>query len=982
MKLIIKTALFLLTLFLPATATAYDFIVDGIFYNKNGNNEVTVSNGHNGVNAFDGYYIGDVVIPETVTYNDTTYTVTKIGTYAFCNGPQTSIKDGLGNPFLTSVTIPNTVTTIEKCAFLDCNSLTHITIPVSVNIIGDAAFGRCQNVTQLIWNARNCSSMGGLIVEHITELTIGDEVETLPSFFISSSDGYITGAKIKSLHIPASVTSIGNCAFAGCSELESITVDSQNPRYDSRENCNAIIDKNGMTLIAGCKNTIIPSTVVAIGDDAFYGSGVSNIDIPIAVTSIGSKAFYNCSALTGITLPSNLTKISEHTFHGCSSLSHINIPSSVSSIGIYAFNGCTSLASIEIPGSVTSIGMYAFANCKGLSSISLPTSISIIDERTFVNCCNLSSITIPNAVATIGIDAFNGCTGLTSLDIPNSVTSIGNGAFTGCRSLTHVSLPSTLTAISKRMFSYCSSLRFIDIPPTVTYIGEGAFKACNSLTNVVIPDSSPIIEAWAFCDCSNLEHVTIPNTATKLPIYTFAGCTALNRVTCLSSTPPAVDDEYTFDRSIYVSATLSVPADAVSRYYAANGWKKFKVIENLDGTLRGDINDDHIVNISDVNAVIDRILTSAGVTASADVNHDGAINISDINTIIGIILNPGPNECSLQVWQADGNVTSVNLNDMPRTTYHSNTLIITTKNGVEHKFAVNNIVKLTYTEGKNAMRAPQVTMSSIPGMNIRHMTIHLKNGDYTTLYLENLNEMSTSKTDINGIQHDDMFYNCVSSRNGQLYYAINEIDSITFGSSENLMPQTYHPISITHLYPEDILPELYQFQEDDNVDVANAVHIADMMWEHGAGDYTVEQYQHLMDRLCNVMTREVPKEFDNFEFLGISADADQYDYYADDEMRILNKLLKHNHVYACLRGNLESGTWIDNNCDVFIGKYANEHPDKIFIAGFGTSSIHSTGSYNNSGGEYSRIRESYKSENLMLFSKIRKFSTYYGYVLS
>ncbi len=785
--------------------------------------------------------------------------------------------------------------------------------------------------------------------ESIETLTLGEEVETLPQNFMF-------GSKIKTLHIPASVTTLGNHAFLNCSDLESITVDSQNKHYDSRENCNAIIKKAGLTigqLVVGCKNSTITSTVGFIGENAFYGSDLKSIDIPNTVTFIGYGAFRNCKSLTNATLPNTITSISSEMFHGCSSLTHVNIPNSVTSIGIYAFNGCTSLTNIDIPSTVTTIGMYAFANCKELTSITLPSTIDNIDERTFANCCNLTTITIPNTVTTIGIDAFNGCTGLTSIEIPNSVTTIGNGAFTACRNLINITLPNSLAAISKRMFSHCSALTSIDIPSTVTYIGEGAFKACSSLIDVIIPDSDPTIDAWAFCDCSSLESVTIPSSVTEVPIYTFAGCTALKRVTCLSTTPPDVDTDYSFDNSIYSTAVLRVPASAISAYQKAEGWNKFKVVEDMNETIRGDVNLDNEVNVSDINAVINCILSTDNDMPTADVNQDGEVNISDINSVIDIILHPASNDWSLQVLEIGGGVSSFALNDMPKMTCFSDSLIITTPKQ-RLSFELNNIQRITYSK----VGGKSLTCSGLNGPSglntINHIIIHFKDEDYQTLYLENLNALSTSrKGGING-----QYGLLVDSRDGQHYYAVNEIDSITFGSIDKIPPETYNPISVTHLKTKDIVQNLEQV--DESLYVAEATRISDMMWEHGAGNYSVEQYQQLMDRLCNVMNSESTTEFDNYEYIGDYYDNDSYT--AKICMIIWSNLLKHSHFYVCLRG------------DTYLSNYANDNPDKIFIASFGTNMVDwypmMGWGYSSSGGYYSTIRESDKIENLLIFSKL------------
>ena len=303
-----------------------------------------------------GTEIKDLVIPNGVTY---------IGGFDF-----------LGCVGLTSVTIPNSVTEIGMWAFMYCSGLTSVNIGNSVTSIGNSAFFGCRG---------------------LTSVNIGNSVTSIGSSAFASCSG------LTSITIPNSVTSIGSSAFASCSDLTSITVDSGNPKYDSRNNCNAIIETSNSTLIAGCKNTIIPNSV----------------------TSICSSAFLGCRGLTSVT-----------------------IPNSVTSIGSYAFASCSGLTSITIPNSVTSIGSSAFEYCSDLTSITVDSGNPKYDSR---NNCNAiietsnstliagcKNTIIPNSVTSIGSSAFYGCSGLNSVTIPNSVTSIGWAAFLWCSGLTTI----------------------------------------------------------------------------------------------------------------------------------------------------------------------------------------------------------------------------------------------------------------------------------------------------------------------------------------------------------------------------------------------------------------------------------------------------------------------------------------------------------------------------------------------------------------
>ena len=250
---------------------------------------------------------------------------------------------------------------------------------------------------------------------------------------------------LEELILPRSVTFISSpCADIYAyvpipMNIKKLKVAEGNPNYISPNDCNAIIEKETKTLIAGCATTVIPENVTSIGANAFRDNeGLTSITIPSSVTSIGSSAFYKCSGLTSVT-----------------------ISNSVTSIGSSAFSGCSKLTSVTIPNSVTSIGSFAFSGCSKLTSITIPNGVKSIEEYTFAGCSDLASVTIPNSVTSIGIRAFNRCSALTSLEIPNSVTSIDNFAFDGCSGLTSISIPSSVTSINRYAFDGCSGLESV-----------------------------------------------------------------------------------------------------------------------------------------------------------------------------------------------------------------------------------------------------------------------------------------------------------------------------------------------------------------------------------------------------------------------------------------------------------------------------------------------------------------------------------------
>lgn len=319
-------------------------------------------------------------LPATVVFDGDSYNVVGIGNEVF------------QSRYMKSVIIPDGYETIGKRAFYECYSLRSVKLPNSITSIGDDAFESCSVLDTI----------------------------SIPSKIRSIGYSAFWGTKITEVKIPATTTYIGRNAFAYCEALKSITVDANNSAYDSRNNCNALIEKATNTLMRGCGTTIIPNTVQIIGQHAFAGClNLSDASIPNSVTTIEDNAFSNCRALTSVVIPSSVTKLYQQSFSECSSLKSIRVDENNRTYD--SRNNCNAV--IETATKTLLIGCQSTIIPKGITSIA---------DRSFMNCEKLDSVKIPYGVTSIGNNAFYNCRGLVYVEIPNSVKTINYGAFNEC----------------------------------------------------------------------------------------------------------------------------------------------------------------------------------------------------------------------------------------------------------------------------------------------------------------------------------------------------------------------------------------------------------------------------------------------------------------------------------------------------------------------------------------------------------------------
>lgn len=274
--------------------------------------------------------------------------------------------------------------------------------------IGDQAFEQC---------------------ESLRYVRIGEGVEYIGEFAFRGCKN------LQSIEIPKSVICIGKGAFQECGDVKSISVEEGNPIYRSENDC--LIESDKKILLAGCMNSVIPSSITEIGAFAFVRcKGLQSAAVPEGVLRIGQAAFSCCENLQNITLPKGITEIGDDIFYHCESLQSIEIPDGVTSIGHHAFAHCKSLRSVTLPSSILQIGRSVFAGCYSLRNVVLPKRIARIGEWAFSYCQSLQKVEVPDGVKCIGEWAFLNCRSLETVILPNSVSGIGGAAFEGCKNLT------------------------------------------------------------------------------------------------------------------------------------------------------------------------------------------------------------------------------------------------------------------------------------------------------------------------------------------------------------------------------------------------------------------------------------------------------------------------------------------------------------------------------------------------------------------
>ena len=403
---------------------------------------------------------------------------------------------------LTSVIIPNSVTSINNWAFASCTGITSVTIPESVTNIGEDAFWSVPNIqykgtaTGSPWGA---TSMNGYVDGYLVyKDTTKTELLTCGT------------AAIGKIIIPRSVTSIRGNIFNGCTGLTSIVVEDGNTIYDSRENCNAIIETKSNTLIASCQTTTIPKSVTSIGGGAFGRTNLKEVVLLGEIREIGDATFSYSDSLVSVVMGDNVKIIGDYAFIDCHKLSNVVFGNSIDTIGYSAFHRCN-VKTVTLPDSLKYIDVGAFCRCYNLSSISIPRNVNYIGGQAFLGCDNLKSIVVDsentvfdsrnNCNAIIETATYTLIVGCQTTTIPDGVMHIGDLAFSSNNCKDSIVLPESVVSIEYGAFGSCTNLTFISISKNMTDIGSNAFSGCSNLQKIVLETTNPpVLEKWGETD--------------------------------------------------------------------------------------------------------------------------------------------------------------------------------------------------------------------------------------------------------------------------------------------------------------------------------------------------------------------------------------------------------------------------------------------------------------------------------------------------
>lgn len=600
-------------------------------------------------NQPDGFvYAGNVLLGYKGTMPTGTELVIKEGTTGVASGAFVECSSLIG------VIFPNSLRNIDSQAFWKCDNLSGtLIIPNSVRRFGREAFYLCDKVEKIInlsdteLYAPNVKHiplgvvMDGFIFGNLDSEPTLEEYVASDSYIILPEDYYgqcyslsqaFRGREdIYSIIISNGVTKINDYAFEYCTNLQDVTLSGS-------------VKTIGKYAFADChrlSNISFVNGIESIGDGAFQACEIQNVNIDdintwcnIRFESYTSNPLSNFANLCidywpirDIIIPYGVEKINAYAFFaGC--IYSVAIPETVETIEDYAFGSCYQMVWMNLPDNLKTIGDRAFWSSGIMGELVIPASVETIGDGAFENCTQLTNLTLAGNIRNIGNSAFGSCQNLASISLLGQVDSIGWGAFAGCELLERISIkdvvtlcniefandysnpliyarmlyvdnemvtdlyiPDGVTDIKSYTFYNCN-IASVLFPESVKTVGFHSFHGCSSLVNVEIPYGVTTLGTSAFIYCDNLAKITIPNSVTTIGDYAFGSCISLKEIYSLAKIPPTIYSG-TFNN---VNATLYVPNGAKAAYQAADYWKNFTNIVEMDYTDIDEIEADDSFN--------------------------------------------------------------------------------------------------------------------------------------------------------------------------------------------------------------------------------------------------------------------------------------------------------------------------------------------------------------------------------------------------